>query len=162
MCWQRWEQKFPLWSDDRSKISLTSSCSASLLFFLLSFTFIRTRYWRCNTSPTNYDYRYIVLLAYIKYFTCIHLNWLSTSCASRHCIFCSSFFCMSKVCVQCIHKTGTRSDLNTWLPDNNFALSYISEAGNKKENEVWVGVLFNCCPLSYISRLYQVCLSTRW
>lgn len=152
MCWQQWEQKFPLWSGDRSEISLTSSCSASTLFFFyfICFTFTNTGALEVYKSTANNDY---ALLAHVKHFACNHLNWLRSWCAIRHCSF--FFFFKHVVCVQCMHKTGIRANLNTWLPEKgqtyNCALNYISEANNKVEKEVSVKVLFDCWPLRDLS-----------
>lgn len=50
-----------------------------------------------------------------------------------------------------MHKSGIRSDLNTWLPEKVYPTIVPSEAKNKEEKEVLVEVLFDCWPLRDLS-----------
>lgn len=132
MCWQRWEQKFPLWSDDRSEISLTSSCSASGFFFVFFLLLLAQGHWRwVQRTLITFILLYWLIIS-------ISPGTISTDLAldlppGTVVLFCFFFFLKYEVCVWCMHKTVIRSDLNTHFlekMDDSFALNYFSEAAN--------------------------------
>lgn len=156
MCWQRWEQKFPLWSDDRSEISLTSSCSASGFFFCCFVLLLLAQgHWRwVQRTLITFILLYwlIISISPGTIWTDLAPN-LPPGTVVLICLF--IYFLKYEVCVWCMHKTGIRSDLNThflekkWTPVSPSII--FQKQQTKRKKEVSGHVLFDCWPLRDLS-----------
>lgn len=146
--WQVWDQPY---------VILLSLC------FFFCFTFISTG--PLKVSPANSDYISIILLANNKHFTWNHLNWPGCWSATRHCCLGFCFFLKYEVCVWCMHKTGIRSDLNTHFlekMDYSFACQLFFRSSKQRGKRGFrTGSVWLLAFEGFISRLNQVCLSTR-